>query len=82
MSESDPWGLLDQELISKHCLDKKAKVIMYDHTGAIKVRCGCGEEYWHSHGAYGNPPWDEQRWKNFLTNEEVKLEILRDKSSR
>lgn len=48
----DPWELLGKELQSKHCNGKKAKIVVYDHTGAIKAKCECGIIYWYDHGAY------------------------------
>lgn len=56
MSSTDPWGLLNKEFPSKHCKDKKANVVQYDHTGAILVKCECGEKYWHDYGAHGAKP--------------------------
>ena len=49
----DPWGLINKQLISRHCPKKRALVTMYDHTGAMMAKCECGETYWHDHGAYG-----------------------------
>ena len=56
MSASDPWSLIGTEYPSKHCEGKKAKVVQYDHTGAILVECCCGEKYWHDYGAHGENP--------------------------
>lgn len=55
-NSSDPWGLLDKEIQSEHCEEKKATVTAYDHTGAIWARCECGKEYQYDGGA-GEYPW-------------------------
>lgn len=46
----DPWNLLSKRLGSKHCDGRKAKIVMYDHTGAILAECDCGRYYWHNLG--------------------------------
>ena len=51
----DPWNLLDKEFKSHHCIDKKSKVFIYDHTGYIECVCDCGEKYVHDWGCYGKP---------------------------
>jgi hypothetical protein len=48
----DLWGLLGKKYDSKCCSGKKAEVIMYDHTGAVSVKCECGKKYWDDKGAY------------------------------
>lgn len=48
----DPWQLLAAILDSNHCKGKKAKVVQYDHTGAVYAICDCGKNYWHDHGAW------------------------------
>lgn len=52
----DPWGFLGKEFPSKCCPGKKATAVMYDHTGAIVVKCACGAEYAHNEGAYRRRP--------------------------
>jgi len=44
----NPWGLLSLKFSSQCCREKKAEVIMYDHTGALFAQCECGNQYGHS----------------------------------
>jgi len=38
----DPWNMLGLERPSKHCKDKKERIIIYDHTGYTRWECDCG----------------------------------------